>query len=283
MDTSPLPTVSGPTINSPSDLSYSSGVSPTSTRDTSPDPITATFSSRPPSPLIELNLNFDIDTAPNTLVDSQPKMDRNPFQSVNDRRNKISTDRNPGNQAQQSQQQYPQLQTLRDGMQQLGLPPRSLASSNWRVQPTEEVRSARRGNEYTPFDSPIGHPTQHGSSNRQSTYTSPHMEPFQQQHPGIAPYPTPGAFSDLQLDTSYGYCYDRGNGQYTRLVPVDMLPPLKDIPALQQGCSGMIVLPQPRALPPNGRSSNADTVLLRVCNCSVSLLVNPFFSQICTN
>ncbi|KAI0387069.1 hypothetical protein F5Y04DRAFT_288835 [Hypomontagnella monticulosa] len=265
MDTSPLPTVSGPTINSPSDLSYSSGVSPTSTRDTSPDPITATLSSRPPSPRVELNLNFDIDTAaPTTLLDSQPKMDRNPFQSVNDRRNKISTDRNTTSQAQQPQQQYPQLQTPRDNMQQLNLPLRGLASSNWRVQPAEEARLPSRGGEYMPFDSPIGYPMQHGPSNRQPSYTSPTMEPFQQQqqHPGIV-YRGHAAFSDVQLDASYAYCYDRGNGQYTRLIPADMLPPLQDIPALQRGCSAMLVLQQPRGLPQSGRSSNTETVLLR--------------------
>ncbi|OIW31584.1 hypothetical protein CONLIGDRAFT_678054 [Coniochaeta ligniaria NRRL 30616] len=61
----------------------------------------------------------------------------------------------------------------------------------------------------------------------------------------------------------YAYCYDRGNGQYTRLVPVDMLPPLVDIPALQHGCLGMTVLPCPTGLAPNGRSSNLERVFVQ--------------------
>lgn len=62
----------------------------------------------------------------------------------------------------------------------------------------------------------------------------------------------------------YAYCLDRGNGQYTRLIPADMLPPLVDIPALQQGCMGMTVLPCPTGLAPNGRSSNLERVFLQV-------------------
>ena len=67
-----------------------------------------------------------------------------------------------------------------------------------------------------------------------------------------------------EMDNVYGYCFDRGNGQYTRLIPADMLPPLKDIPALQQGCDRMKVLPVPRGLAPNGRSSNSERVELQV-------------------
>ncbi|KAI0842506.1 hypothetical protein F5Y06DRAFT_306036 [Hypoxylon sp. FL0890] len=286
----PLPTASGPcsasVVNSPSVLSYySSGASHTSTRNTSPDSITAISTcSRQDSrsPLLDLNLTADIEHTPNTLLERQPtKMDRNPFQSVNERRNKLVTDRNNANQAQQQQQPF-QNQTLRSSMQQLSLQSRGLASSNWRSQAAAEEAAAMsaRGSsgnvpgEYTPFDpsSPtaIGHPMamQTGPSIRQhapSTYTSPRMEQFpqHQQPSGIVPYPTPGTVSEMQLDSSYAYCYDRGNGQYTRLIPADMLPPLKDIPALQQNCSGMIVLPQPRTSPPNGRSSNTEPVLLR--------------------
>ncbi|KAK1771086.1 hypothetical protein QBC33DRAFT_511877 [Phialemonium atrogriseum] len=68
---------------------------------------------------------------------------------------------------------------------------------------------------------------------------------------------------DNELDEIYAYCFDRGNGQYTRLIPADMLPPLQDIPALQQGCVGMKVLPVPRGLAPNGRSSNSERVALQ--------------------
>ncbi|KAJ9165394.1 hypothetical protein NKR19_g513 [Coniochaeta hoffmannii] len=61
----------------------------------------------------------------------------------------------------------------------------------------------------------------------------------------------------------YAYCFDRGNGQYTRLIPADMLPSLVDIPALQQGCLGMTVLPCPTGLAPNGRSSNLERVFVQ--------------------
>lgn len=64
--------------------------------------------------------------------------------------------------------------------------------------------------------------------------------------------------------TCYAYCFDRGNGQYTRLIPADMLPPLVDIPALQQGFLGMTVLPCPTGLAPNGRSSNLERVFVQV-------------------
>ncbi|KAI1416091.1 hypothetical protein F5Y13DRAFT_206109 [Hypoxylon sp. FL1857] len=290
----PLPTASGPypvsVLNSPSDLSYySSGSSHTSTRNTSPDSVVAISPcsrQKPHSPLPDLNLTADVEYTPNALLDRPTtNMDRNPFQSVNERRNKLATDRNSAHQVQQSQQPF-QNQTLRSSMQALSLQSRGLASSNWRSQAAAEeaaAMSVRGGsgsgsgsgpNEYTPFDpsSPtsIGHPMnfQTGSNVRQpphSSYTSPRMEQFpqQQQPSSVVPYQSPGIVSELQLDTSYAYCYDRGNGQYTRLIPADMLPLLKDIPALQQNCSGMIVLPQPRTLPPNGRSSNTEPVVLR--------------------
>lgn len=40
-----------------------------------------------------------------------------------------------------------------------------------------------------------------------------------------------------------GYCLDRGNGQFTRLIPADMLPPLNEVPAREETRGGMIVLP----------------------------------------
>ncbi|KAI1380577.1 hypothetical protein F4677DRAFT_461945 [Hypoxylon crocopeplum] len=273
----PPPTASGTTttINSPSDLSYSSGASRTSTRNTSPVSNTAISSPRPRSPLLSLNLStVDIEHTPNTLLDQQPKMDRNPFQSVNDRRNKLTTDRSNSNQTQQPPQQSPQQapfqqQTLRPGLQQLSLAPRGLTSSNWRAQAViDEMANPTRSIDYVQLEPPLGNPMQQGLNLRHSPYTSPRMEQFPQQqqqlqYPGVASYPSASTLSDMQLDVSYGYCYDRGNGQYTRLIPADMLPPLKDIPALQQSCSGMMVLPLPRALPPNGRSSNTEPVALR--------------------
>lgn len=58
--------------------------------------------------------------------------------------------------------------------------------------------------------------------------------------------------SEQQLRSSYAYCYDRGNGIYTRLVALDMLPSLDEAPSVQDDCLGMIVLPQPSAPAPPG-------------------------------
>lgn len=43
----------------------------------------------------------------------------------------------------------------------------------------------------------------------------------------------------------YAYCLDRGNGEYTRLIPADMLPELESVPRRQRGAEGMAVLPAP--------------------------------------
>ncbi|OAA68125.1 Zinc finger, CCCH-type [Niveomyces insectorum RCEF 264] len=43
----------------------------------------------------------------------------------------------------------------------------------------------------------------------------------------------------------YAYCFDRGNGLFTRLIPADLLPPLKEIPRVETSCHGMIVLRDP--------------------------------------
>ncbi|KAH7148661.1 hypothetical protein EDB81DRAFT_792901 [Dactylonectria macrodidyma] len=50
----------------------------------------------------------------------------------------------------------------------------------------------------------------------------------------------------------YAYCLDRGNGQYTRLIPADVLPPLNEIPARQPGPPGMVILPDLQSAPPQG-------------------------------
>ncbi|KAF3058641.1 hypothetical protein GL218_05373 [Daldinia childiae] len=268
---SPLPTASGPIANSPSDLSYSSGASRTSTRNTSPDSTDATTSELA-SQLLDLGLNTNIEHTPNPL-DSQLKMDRNPFQSVNDRRNKLVTDRSNTNQIQQlqqpqqpqqPQQQHFQPQTLRSTVQSLSMAPRSLASSNWRSQMADEAALSARTGEFPSFDPTIGYHTQQGSGGRHSLYPNSRPDQLQQQLlSSMMPYSVSSNVNDFQLDSSYAYCYDRGNGQYTRLIPADMLPPLKDIPPLQQNYSGMLVLPLPRGLPSNGRSSNTNPVILR--------------------
>lgn len=50
--------------------------------------------------------------------------------------------------------------------------------------------------------------------------------------------------ADGDMDRAMSYCYGRGNGQYTRLVPVDMLPmDLRKIPRRVNTDEGMIGLP----------------------------------------
>ncbi|KAI0164321.1 hypothetical protein GGR52DRAFT_575678 [Hypoxylon sp. FL1284] len=276
MGTSTSPVVADhPAPNSPSSFSYSSsGVSRSSSiRLTSLDPIaTVSSSSQRSSPLLDLNLGIDIEHTPNAALDRHHKMDRNPFHSVNERRNKLATDRNSIHQL----QQVFQASLPPAGMSSRG----GVSSANWR-SPDEGVRANANananagagangnGNEMmAPIDaSPTGSHQQHArhsSGIRQPAYLVPTADHYQQQ---ASPYPNHnanmGAFSDMQLDASYAYCYDRGNGQYTRLVPVDMLPSLQEIAPLQQGCAGMIVVPQPRALPPDGCSSNVEAVILR--------------------
>ncbi|RYP80909.1 hypothetical protein DL770_006067 [Monosporascus sp. CRB-9-2] len=342
--------------NSLSDVSYSSGASCLSIRNTSPDHATALISVSPidnetatsrghsksssssscshiassssasssTSPLVELRLKTDIKYTPNALLDTgddnnynlasapqtqtapaDAKMDRNPFQTVNDRRSKMATDRGlhqhptcspaPNPAIAQFQFHQPQntnlgpsgsggsggggsggsVQALGSPIQSAGgglLPPaasRGLASSNWRagnsilddVSPSSSransSAAAAATSVYNPFD-----PTAGGSSrNRPNSSLYGSSFPSQLSSTGGTAEASSGSgsvFSDAQLDASYAYCFDRGNGQFTRLVPADMLPPLRDVPAIQHGCAGMLVLPLPRATPPGGRSGNAN-------------------------
>jgi hypothetical protein len=282
------PTISGPAINSPSDLSYSSGPSHTSTRNTSPDSAAAV--SRQSSPLLDLSVTVETEYPSNTLLDAQPAdMDRNSFQSINDRRNKLISERGTASQFQHHQQQQQQQSTLlplavRPGVQQQQPQPppppsaytRSLTSANWRAHTNEDVLLSQpqphARNMYNIFDATATQHLQPQPSVRNAPYPSPRVDHrIQPQHPSITSYPNFGAVSDNQLDSSFAYCYDRGNGQYTRLIPADMLPPLQNIPALQQSCSGMVVLPQPHGLPSNGHSSNTEPVIIRVRSLTPSI------------
>jgi hypothetical protein len=65
-------------------------------------------------------------------------------------------------------------------------------------------------------------------------------------------------------DSVFAYCYARGDGTYTRLIPADMLPPLKEVPAVECNLTGMIVLPMPSAQPPVGPCSNTTPLELEV-------------------
>ncbi|KAI0134747.1 hypothetical protein BJ170DRAFT_215456 [Xylariales sp. AK1849] len=249
---SPLPSA-GPTVNSPSDMSYSSGASHSSTRTTSPS-----TSSHRSSPLLDLHhhpATTTIEYTSNTLLDSQPRMDRNAFQSVNMRRDKLVADRVGNNDDATAQFQQPQ--SMRASAPIGPQAPRSLTSANWRAQATNESI-------YSPFDSASGGHVHHTGGGRGPTSFPASAHPqMDRQHAGLISYSNVATFSEVQLDASYAYCFDRGNGQYARLIPADMLPPLHHISGVQQGCQGMIVLPQPRALPSNGRSSNTEPVAFR--------------------
>lgn len=63
--------------------------------------------------------------------------------------------------------------------------------------------------------------------------------------------------SDADMELAMAYCFDRGNGQYTRLVPIDILPfSLRDLPARMSSHEGMIVLPVPRMVDPDVQPGN---------------------------
>lgn len=65
----------------------------------------------------------------------------------------------------------------------------------------------------------------------------------------------------------YAYCLDRGNGQVTRLIPADMLPPLQEIPRQEPARFGLSVLsapmaPAPRGIPPTDQSVTVVSVVV---------------------
>jgi hypothetical protein len=63
------------------------------------------------------------------------------------------------------------------------------------------------------------------------------------------------------LNSCYAYALDRGNGQYTQLIPADCLPALVGLPSLQ-GPEGLIILSQPRGpVPSNVRYDIAPSVI----------------------
>lgn len=90
--------------------------------------------------------------------------------------------------------------------------------------------------------------------------------------------------SDADMERAMSYCYDRGNGQYTRLVPVDVLPfSLRDLPARVSSDEGMIVLPVPRMIGPDGQPANVQLIAhVARNNVTVSPATIVFPSGICT-
>lgn len=83
--------------------------------------------------------------------------------------------------------------------------------------------------------------------------------------------------TEADMDKAMGYCYDRGDGQYTRLVAVDLLPvDLKGIPRRVASDEGLIVLPVPCMPGPNGQP--ADNQLQPQAVVTVSLLSSDVFA-----
>lgn len=91
--------------------------------------------------------------------------------------------------------------------------------------------------------------TAHGLHDLNSSYLDTSTSNFANMHP------VNGSFiAEADMDHAMAYCYDRGDGQYTRLVAVDLLPiDLRDIPRRVASDEGMIVLPVPRMPGPNGQ------------------------------
>ncbi|KAG9238100.1 hypothetical protein BJ875DRAFT_437785 [Amylocarpus encephaloides] len=76
--------------------------------------------------------------------------------------------------------------------------------------------------------------------------------------------PGPALVAESQLDVSYGYALPRGDGFYTRLLPVDQIPAISGIEPLV-GPEGLIILPVPRQLSPRHRAAEI-TVPTEVIN-----------------
>ncbi|KAI0879037.1 hypothetical protein GGS24DRAFT_496161 [Hypoxylon argillaceum] len=288
--TTTTPLISGLVINSPSNLSCSSRPSPISTQNTSPDSISISPLPRNSSPLAGFLSQGMTVTGyiTNEPIDKPNSMDNNSFQSVNDRRNKLASERLTGNQTQHAQRQHqqhqqhhqhqhqrqqqeqqqpasPQPQISRLGVQGQPGQYRGIASSNWRTHAAEDEIDSQSHTLFDTYDSarPPHHLQQPPfiSNGLLSQPRLIHNHYLQHAVSGAA-HPNSVPISDAQLDSSFAYFYDRGNGLYTRLIPADMLPALQNIPATQQDCAGMLLVPQPRALPPNGRSSNTEPVTL---------------------
>ncbi|CAM1500675.1 Fc.00g098370.m01.CDS01 [Cosmosporella sp. VM-42] len=96
--------------------------------------------------------------------------------------------------------------------------PRSVVSPNWRTAPTGDMNNWM--------------PTTPGNYTLTTTISR-------------------GEIFDGNLN-GYAYCLNRGNGQFTRLIPADMLPAMVEIPARQSGPLGMVVLPALQTPPPQG-------------------------------
>lgn len=92
-----------------------------------------------------------------------------------------------------------------------------------------------------------GFSPRNGHGRTRSTSTVPRSSWFGDSNPAN-PATGPGPVlpaSDYASDLAAGhsYCLDRGNGEFTRLIPADLLPALNEVPARETIPHGMVILP----------------------------------------
>ncbi|KAJ9156515.1 hypothetical protein NKR23_g1316 [Pleurostoma richardsiae] len=219
------------------DISYSSGASVTSTRDTSPDsPHGARDATTLATRLDLYKLTDPVD------------MDRNPFHTANERRERTRLTLDP--------QQRSQQANLGRGLPTPNpLPPRSIASTNWRAAPSPSIMDNNIVSASSPSDAQF---TAFGPLSTSNSTTYNNILGLQREAHNMADI----HITDHQMDEVYSYCVAREDGQFTRLVPVDMLPRISGIPPRSPDADGMIVLPTPRKVAPHGQPSYSQSLQL---------------------
>ncbi|KAK3370246.1 hypothetical protein B0H63DRAFT_514412 [Podospora didyma] len=159
---------------------------------------------------------------------------------------------------------------------------RGPASGNWRSSPggnleglvQSNMSDRHRQNVSFPVRQPTGpmapaNPFFETSTYSQQNLSFPGSAPSQQlSQPRPALDTAVARFSQMRLSNSpegqfFAYAYRRRDGRYTRLIPADMLPELEGVPATQPDCEGLMVIPEPTGLSPEGRSPNEDQVVLK--------------------
>ncbi|OLN85969.1 hypothetical protein CCHL11_05417 [Colletotrichum chlorophyti] len=215
------------TLNpSSSDRSYSPPVSQASTRDTTPD--------------------FDPSVASTGIsslrIGGHAMEGSHTIQVEAQRRNGEKSPTDAFRRYNHQQQRAPMRQALANAPA-----PRSTDSQNWRMHMGTEA---------------AGHYAQgqiqgHGRGQHLSLSSASGSEYVAMSSP-MAEHetPAPGAHTGGEWTGFHSYCLDRGNGNYTRLIPADLLPPLVGILAVQYGHEGMLILPTPRGLDPQNPLGN---------------------------
>lgn len=121
---------------------------------------------------------------------------------------------------------------------------RGLASSNWRTIGQEGSTFTRRHSRAQP-SSGLGMASMEQGDARGSAAGS-------------------GLVCPTGVSDGYAYYLHRGDGQVTRLIPADVLPSLNEIPPRELEQRGMIVLPLPRGIRPNGAADVNFAVTVKV-------------------